>query len=384
MKNKELLIILFKLIEKSFKEEKYLFKSTNENELFRLIYENGLTGLVFNYIDENSFANKKIYNKLKNINYNFIMTDIRQENNINIINESFNQNKIKHIFLKGSHLKKLYPKPHMRGMGDIDVLVSKNDFNKSIDILKGLGYKLTSATSHHHVFESIDKETIELHQNITSIVEYDNKDFLKNAWDYANLDNDCLYKFELEFEYIYLLTHLVRHLRTSGIGLRSILDIYVFLNKYEKNLNKELLNQMLVETNLLTFSEKLKKINNIILGNELSTEEDMLGINYIISSGIHGKGLDHDYYIVKKTFETKRNKKGKFRFYLGEIFPSKLRIEESYPYLKKYPFLLPWAWFVRILKQIFKKPKDTKERIRSIKTSDKEEDLKKVFEYFNI
>ena len=41
------------------------------------------------------------------------------------MNDSFNQNKFAHIFLKGTHLKEVYQESYFRPMGDIDVLIKK-------------------------------------------------------------------------------------------------------------------------------------------------------------------------------------------------------------------------------------------------------------------
>nr|WIF88130.1 hypothetical protein QOL21_06560 [Acholeplasma laidlawii] len=68
---------------------------------------------------------------------------------------------------------------------------------------------------------------------------------------------------------------------------------------------------------------------------------------------------------------------------MSEVFPSKDRIKESYPYLKKHPWLLPWAWFVRILKQVFK-VKNTKKRLKSISNDAEVDSVKSVYDYLGI
>ncbi len=376
--------ILFNLIKSSLKNEKLDFNSQDELGLYRLIYETGLTALIFNSLKEDSFINEKLYQKLKSINYSFVIKDSIQQEIIKEINEAFNKNKIDHIFLKGTHIKNTYPKTYQRGMGDIDVLIRKDDFNKGIDILKELNYKLESTSFHHHVFKTYNNESVELHQNITSIVEYDNKDFLSNVWGYTYKDKDYLYKLNNEFEYVYILTHLVRHLRSSGIGLRSILDVYFYKSYYKDEIDYNVVSKMLEETNLITFDIKINKLLDHIFKDTLLNDDDFKALSYIIDSGIHGSGTKHDYYIVKKTYETKVLKKSRFNFFFREIFPKRNSIEESYPYLKSYPFLLPWAWFVRLFKKIIKTPKDILNRLRVIKKDKKEDKLNEVYNYFKI
>jgi hypothetical protein len=65
-----------------------------------------------------------------------------------------------------------------------------------------------------------------------------------------------------------------------------------------------------------------------------------------------------------------------------QVFPPRRHLLETYPYLKKHPYLLPWAWFVRILKLIFKKPKSIKLRLGSLKNDSLTSETKEVFNYF--
>ena len=142
MDNKQ---ITFKLIEASLKREKVLFETDDENGLLKILFENGLIGLVFNSIDKNSFKEPKHYQKLKEIFGQFVSKDIQQLALLESLKKLFSDNKIDHIFLKGAHLKFLYPETYMRGMGDIDLLVRKEQFEEAMKILESNGYKFSSA-----------------------------------------------------------------------------------------------------------------------------------------------------------------------------------------------------------------------------------------------
>lgn len=375
--------ILFSLIASSFKHNKITFECDNELELTRNIIENGLVGLLFQSMDKSSFKVPKYHQMLSDAFGAFVSKDIQQMNLIDQIKTIFNEHQIKHIFLKGSHLKMLYPESYMRGMGDIDVLVLKQDFKKAQDALKQNQFKYVSATSHHHGFESIEGIDVELHQSIISSNEYENEAFLKDVWLHTTQLDKFTYGLKPEFEYVYLLTHLIRHIRTSGVGIRSLLDMYVFYESKKNLIDETLLNRYLIENNLDKFNTKVKHLNQIFLIEVKPSELDLVIIDYIRFSGIHGKGLKHDMYLTKRTHEQTRLKKSKLGFFLSEVFPSKDRIKESYPYLKKHPWLLPWAWFVRILKQVFK-VKNTKKRLKSISNDDEVDSVKGVYDYLGI
>src|SRR5690606_24484981 len=141
---------------------------------------------------------------------------------------------------------------YMRGMGDIDLLVRKEQFEAAKTLLESNGYHLEEATSHHHVYKALDKNTIELHQSIASINDFENIELLKHVWSYTNKVSDYEYKLIPEFEYAYLLLHLARHMRTSGVGIRSLLDIDVYSNHFKK-LDFKLTNEFLTKTNIVVF-----------------------------------------------------------------------------------------------------------------------------------
>src|SRR5690606_25171099 len=111
------------------------------------------------------------------------------------------------------------------------------------------------------------------------------------------------YEYQLipEFEYTYLLLHLARHMRTSGVGIRSLLDINIYLNQFN-DLDSKLTNDFLTKTNIVIFEEKVKQINKVFT-NQIDLDKDLEEvIDYIMKSGIHGNGSEHDFYLSKRAF----------------------------------------------------------------------------------
>ena len=94
----------------------------DEKEFYFLVRENGLTGMLFESINKDNISSK-LYNNLRRDFFEYVNSDNKHLLWINKLKEIFNKNEIKHIFLKGSNLKHMYPKTYMRAMGDIDVLI---------------------------------------------------------------------------------------------------------------------------------------------------------------------------------------------------------------------------------------------------------------------
>src|SRR5690606_12255995 len=219
---------LFTLISCGLSEKRYELPLTDEKEITKILIENGLVGICYPSLNEHNFKDIKWYKILKKAFGAYLFKDLQQEGHLLGIRNTFNHHEISHIFLKGSHLKYLYPKTYMRAMADIDLIVRKNDFDQAIYELKSLDYKLTNAITHHHTFIGVDDNEIELHQSLVSDFDDSHGFFLERIWEHAYQKQDHQYQMETEFEYMYLLLHLYRHLKQTGIGLRSLIDLAVF------------------------------------------------------------------------------------------------------------------------------------------------------------
>lgn len=369
---------LISLFTAKAKSITYKFDVKDEKSFLELLTMHGLVGYFYETIDPNSFKEPKYLLKFKQIFQSYISKDVKQQEVIKNLESIFTKEEIPFIFLKGVPLKKIYPNTYERTMGDIDILVKKDDFLKAKEVLEKNNYKYLSATTHHHVYESSSLMEVELHQSITSIVDYDSKGLLDDCWSYVT-EKEGIPSFDPSFEYVYLLTHFARHIKTSGVGLRNLIDLEIYLIHHLKDMDQKRLEILLNRVGLQTMHERLLSLLDVLYREKPMTDKDGMVLDYIIKSGVHGLGKEHNYYESKKTYETKKLKKSKFRYFLSEVFPRRTYIMEQYPYLKKYPILLTYAWFVRILKQVFRKPKDTKMRLKAITNDKKTSDIENVY-----
>ncbi len=74
-------------------------------------------------------------------------TNIGIANYIRLLHEQdqliklLDENRIPCVILKGFAAAQYYPKPHLRAMGDVDILVPNSFFEKAIDLLENNGYE---------------------------------------------------------------------------------------------------------------------------------------------------------------------------------------------------------------------------------------------------
>lgn len=372
---------LLEIISCALKGKKYQKKVIDEKEVLIQADENSLLPLFYVGIEKTCLS-KENYDKLQEKFFANVYNDTIQKTVIEKVNHSFNENKFEHIFLKGTHLKEIYQEPYYRPMGDIDVLIKKEDSASSRKVMKDIGFKEYSRTAEHDVY-SYQKYFVEVHREIYQKENRNDTSSFLRPWDYAVRLLDCRYRLDYTFEGAYLLYHLKKHVLASGIGLRSILDIPIFFNHYEKEIDLEKLNKLLHENNMKTFFQTILYVNKVafdldcaFLDDEFSLkEEEYLDIlNYITQSGTHGKGQDFNFMAPRVA------KKGKIKTVCRLMFPKWGYMKESYPWLRYLPFLLPIAYIFRGFKFLFLKTKYTFNKLIKVKDSNKEaQDLDDVF-----
>jgi len=100
---------------------------------------------------------------------------------LDILLEAFEENKIPTILLKGAYLARtVYPNPSSRPMGDIDILVNRENLDKAIGLIQHLGYienspelrpglrEITRAFEHAIEFRKDNVTKVELHWNLAA------------------------------------------------------------------------------------------------------------------------------------------------------------------------------------------------------------------------
>ena len=149
----------------------------------------------------------------------------------------FKANNIPFVILKGTAAAVYFPSPALRTYGDIDIYLSEEYFLSAKNLLEANGYKYLDDEDRHYEYLKNDIE-FELHSKFDSKhyndVEQIFLDGLKNAVECCV----CNSWFPLLPTYengLVLLGHIMMHLKTSGIGMRQIIDWMMFVHKELKD-----------------------------------------------------------------------------------------------------------------------------------------------------
>lgn len=277
-----------------------------------------------------------------------IVINERQTYEINNIFQMFDDNGIDYMPLKGTLLKKLYPKSEMRMMSDADILIKTEQYDKIKPIMCELGYSETVESNHEFVWKK-NNINIELHKRL--IPSY-NKDYYKYFGDGWRLgapvsENATRYGMSEEDEMIYLFTHYAKHYRDAGIGIKHIVDLWVYRNSLKKFDEK----YVLAEFEKLQlddfYNNTMRTLDVWFEGTESDAITEFI-THIIFNSGVYGT---HEAHILSRAVKDAKThgsaKKARSKKLITLIFLPFGEMCERYPILKKLPVLLPFMWVVR-------------------------------------
>ncbi len=285
----------------------------------------------------------------------YVVTAGQQDDYIGEIFREFDAEKVDYLPLKGTLLRKLYPKPEMRAMGDADILIKVEQYDVIKPIMLRLGFTEDIESDHELVWYK-DSVMVELHKRL--IPSY-NKDYYKyfgDGWNKAERCTDSTrYQMTKEDNLIYLLTHFAKHYRDAGIGIKHLVDIKLYLEKVP-DIDYQYLKKQLKKLNLWEFFNNLQKTIAVWFDDGAEDEATKLITKTIMSGGAFGTAKASNVSAALKD-KKQGQSKSRFKRFLTMVFPSYSRMCEKFKVLKKCPVLLPFLWIWRLLCVLFKKEK---------------------------
>ena len=278
------------------------------------------------------------------------------------ITDSFEKNHIWYLPLKGCIMMDYYPSIGLRQMVDLDFFVDSSRILLIRSIMTELGYETVSFNrGTHDIYHKKPVYNIEIHRSLIpemkelSVIE----EYYKNPAEILKA-TESKYAKELSKEdfYIYMIAHAYKHYVVGGTGIRSLMDIYVYLSKFGKSLDMIYVSKELKKLDINDFEETIKNLSfNLYNGSRMSYEEKEM-LKYIYSSGTYGN--------MKHYWENriKYHKGSKINYLFKRIFITGEKVQRYYSFFYKYPVFMPLLWIYRILRAIFVRRKRTKTELQ--------------------
>ncbi len=257
--------------------------------------------------------------------------------------------KIWYMPLKGSILKDWYPKLGMRQMSDNDILCDGSQRAHIKDLMLEMGF--TCAHFGKANDDSYYKPPVcnfEMHNELFTSSHIGNlHGYFDNIKERLIKDdnNEYGYHFRTEDFYLYITAHEYRHLTTGGTGVRTLVDTYIFMQKYNDTLDWDYLNTELQKLGIADFERSNRELAMKVFSMKPLTSDDKEQLDLYVISEVYGKSEN----IVKNAIKY-RAKGSKFKYVWFRFFPPLSFLESSVPWVKKSKLLIPAAYIYRFFR----------------------------------
>lgn len=286
-----------------------------------------------------------------------------QMNAVEAVCHAFDEAGVDYMPLKGCNLKALYPAPELRIMGDADILIRTEQYDKIRTVMEKLGFAEGVESDHELVWNS-DKLFLELHKRLIPSYNRDYYRYFGDGWRLAAVSHGTRYAMKAEDEFIYLFTHFAKHYRDGGIGVRHLLDLQVYLQANEK-LDMDYVLRELDKLQLRVFFEHIHRtIRSCFCGGEWDDVTRFIA-QHIFACGAYGTAeLKSASEVVRMSKQSGSARSFRFKKILGVVFLPYKAMAQKYAVLHKLPILLPVFWGVRAIDVLLSKRKQVRHVVK--------------------
>ena len=283
---------------------------------------------------------------------------------------------IRPLVVKGIICRQYYLLPNHRISLDEDLLILREDFEKTHQVMLGGG--MQPKELEEDIFEAYEvpyvKEGsylyVEVHKQLfpdeaDAYSEYNR--FFEKAHDRASkevIKGVEVYTMCYTDHLLYLICHAFKHFLHSGIGVRQVCDIVLFANAHGNEIDWDYILSCCKEMQAEKIVAAMFQMGRKYFGfdvekacypkefREIEVDENTL-LKDMLEGGILGNlganRVHSSSITLNAVTADKKGEKAKGSV-LKTVFPPSSKLAGRYKYLEKHPYLLPMAWISRILK----------------------------------
>lgn len=300
-----------------------------------------------------------------------LQVSARQMRALERVCAAFDAKGIDYMLLKGSIMKALYPKPELRMMGDADVLIRVEQYDRIAPIMEALGFRMTEESDYDFTWDSASLH-LELHKSLVPPEQKDFYDYFGSGWHLAKEKKGNRYAMTAEDTFIYMFTHFAKHFRGAGIGCRHMVDLWVYLRK-NPAMDKSYVKAELDKLHLGVFYQNMRRTLTMWFEDGPTDDRTQMITEVIFASGNWGtskaRALSNGVQDLK---HSRRFVSGKMGYVLRHVFPDFQTMRLRYPVLKKAPLLLPAVWVYHLVKKLFCHKTPLRQHVNNLQSLTKE------------
>ena len=164
-----------------------------------------------------------------------------------------------------------------------------------------------------------------------------------------------------------ILAHEYKHFSHRGTGMRSLMDVYVFLNAHP-NLDWNYINTELQKLKLTEYEKHSRNLAQKVFKNEALSEDETEQLMMYMDSSVYGTVRNMEYNSLTRKLDGKDTKGAKAKYFFNRFFLSGEALKNAYPFYYKHKYLLPILYIYRPIKGLITHPKglarDTKRVVK--------------------
>lgn len=345
-------------------------------EVFKLASQQRVLPLIVEAVWQSEALTEDCLASLRRMTLQIVITQARRTAAFLALYRSLAEKGLHPLVLKGLVCRELYPEPDKRPSGDEDILIDPSDFQAIHKEFLNLGLHCESSEPSPDLQEitySNPELRIELHMSpfpTDSAVCNEMNAIIRDMVAQPvtiEVDGVLIYTLDPTTHLMYLLCHACKHFLHSGVGIRQVCDIAFFAEHYADEIDWNRIRIKCEEAHIARFSAGIFKIASRHLGFSATTAFDNSDVDEypllrdMLSGGIYGGANENRQHSATITLDAvaKQRQGKKSTGFLASVFIPLDGMASKFPYLKKYPWLLPAAWVQRVAKYFANRGKNT-------------------------
>lgn len=388
-----------KIIDKDFFNENIIDVANEENSqkiyigrIYYIAKKHNLVSIMAQAMEKLGFESDsdiwKRWLKEKNqLIYKSVLMDVERE----AIQDFFEKNNIWYMLLKGMVIRKYYPAPELREMADNDILFD-NKYSKEVyEFMTARGYKSDDYNKGYHdeylkppaynfemhrqlVSSKERPKWYEYYKDVKSILIKDTNENRETAANSESNNTSNQFYFSDNDFYVYFIVHTYKHFLNSGMGLRTVLDVYLYVSNLQEKLDFDYIEEQLKKLDAYDFEQTFRSIAFKMFDENLEDrkwwdlfdvkEQEML--SYILDAGTYGNLENRVAHKMGYTKGEKKKTSDKAKYIFRRLFPSMDTIEEFFPFFYKHKWAIPFLYIYRIGKSPFTRRKKVAGELKEV------------------
>lgn len=267
------------------------------------------------------------------------------------------EQKLHFMILKDYQMRQYYPHTDMRTLNAVEILVEKDKREKINQAMYWLDFEVREVRDESGLcFYKIPGMWIVFREELSFTNKKMKKYFAMSPKDFVKVEGfKYFHTKEAEDNYLYIMASLAERYARGRLDVRDILDVWHYYLKVYRILDWGCITKELDKLDIKNFAECIIKLSAFWFGEMVFPAESELFSameKYILTKGIQGRAESSKLLpLVKEVadFYKRDMRRERRKRMISWVFPQMDYMDTLFPILKKWRWLLPLCWGLRLI-----------------------------------